>query len=279
MSGLQLACPRFLPTIHPMKPSRRLTLSLLVCSLALLVVPPGLRAADAAPAKASRRIDPQALAQLQRMSTALAGAPAFTYKSINTQELPARTGQFLTLFSEAEVALKRPDKLRVRLAGEAPRFDFHYDGTTAAAWAPGTKVYSTAKAPPTLDAMLAGLEAETGIRYASAPLLFSDPYKVLARGLTSAAVVGQVTVRGVPCEHLAFRSPGVNWEIWIEAGASALPRRLAVTFTDRPNFPRTLVEFTDWNLHPWLSADSFVFHAPAGAQEIPFLAVLKSAAR
>ena len=27
-----------------------------------------------------------------------------------------------------------------------------------------------------------------------------------------------------PCEHLAFRSPGVNWKIWIESGQRALPR-------------------------------------------------------
>ena len=34
--------------------------------------------------------------------------------------MPAKTGQFITLFSTAEVALKRPDKLRARLTGEAP---------------------------------------------------------------------------------------------------------------------------------------------------------------
>jgi hypothetical protein len=261
--------------------TRHLTIPLLACSLALLGVSPILQAAEAStsPAKTSRRVDPQALAQLQRMGASLGTAKAFTYKSTNTHEMPAKTGQFITLFSEAEVAVQRPDKLRVRLAGEAPRFDFLYDGSTAAAFAPGTNVYSTAKAPPTVDAMLVGLEEATGIRFASAPLLFGDPYKVLARGVTSAVVVGQVTVRGVACEHLAFRSPGVNWEIWIESGPGALPRRLAVTYTDRANFPRTLVEFSDWNLHPWLSAGGFVFHAPAGAREIPFLSAMKPTIR
>ncbi len=259
-----------------MKFHRHLRIALLACALAALGAPAAIEAAEA---KGQPRIDPQALAHLQRMGARLGAATAFTYKSTNTHEVPAKTGQFLTLFSEAEVALQRPDKLRVRIAGEAPRFDFLYDGTTAAAYAPGTKVYSKTKAPSTIDAMLPDLEKETGIRFASAPLLFSDPYQVLARGVTSAVVVGQVTIRGTPCEHLAFRSPGVNWEIWIESGAGALPRRLAVTYTDRTNFPRTLVEFTSWNLHPWLTAGSFVLNPPAGAREIPFLAVMKSNAR
>ena len=67
----------------------------------------------------------------------------------------------------------------------------------------------------------------------------------------------------------------MNWEIWIESGPRALPLRLAVTYTDRPNFPRVLVEFSDWNLHPGFSPGSFVFHPPTGCREIPFLSVIK----
>jgi hypothetical protein len=79
--------------------------------------------------------------------------------------------------------------------------------------------------------------------------------------------------------HLAFRAPGVNWEVWVEAHERALPRRLAVTFTDRTNFPRTIIDFSDWNLRPWLRAGDFVFKKPAGVTEVPFLSVLKSSGR
>jgi len=240
----------------------------------VLLAAPALRAAETPSA-----IDPKALEPLKRMSATLAGAKKFTYRSHSILEIPAVTGQFLTLFSTGEIAVQRPDKLRARLGGDAPAFDFYYDGATASAFAPGTKVFSIAKAPATIDAMLAGLQDETGIRFASAPLLYSDPYRILTRGLTSAVVVGPSMVDGTACEHLAFRSPGVNWEIWIETAARALPRRLAMTFTDQPNFPRTVVEFSGWNLNPWLGAGDFVFHKPVGAKEIPFASVLKSAGR
>lgn len=251
-----------------MKFFRHLALLLLVC----LFVP--LLAETQAEESRSESIDSKALELLKRMSSTLGSAKAFAYRSRSVIEVPARTGQYITLFSSADVALRRPDKLRARLSGEAPHFDFYFDGSTATAFAPGGKVFSEVKAPPTIDAMLPELQRETGIRFVSAPLLFSNPYEVLTRGLISGLVVGSTTVNGIPCEHLAFRSPGVNWEIWIESGRRALPWRLAATFTDRANFPRTLVEFLSWNLSPWLKSSDFVFRKPAGAREIPFLSVI-----
>ena len=230
-------------------------------------------------AASSETLDQNALATLKHMCDTLRDTKSFTYKSRAILEVPAKTGQLVTLFADAEVALKRPDNLRVRMIGEAPHFDFYYDGRTVAAFAPATKVFSLSKAPSTIDVMLPALEERTGIRFATAPLLFGNPYRVFTCGITSAVVVGPSMVHGTVCEHLAFRSPGLNWEIWIDKGNPSLPRRLAVTFTDRPNFPRTLVEFSNWNLHPWLGAGDFVFHKPAGAAEIPFRSVLKSARR
>jgi len=160
-----------------------------------------------------------------------------------------------------------------------PNFDFTYDGSTIAAYAPNNNVYSISKAPDTIDAMLPFLEKASGIRFASADLLFTDPYAVLTKGVSSAVVVGSDVVQGEPCEHLAFRAPGVNWEVWIESGARALPRRLVITYTNVTNFPRSLVEFSHWNLHPWLTDSAFDFKKPAGAKETAFLPELKAKAR
>ena len=74
---------------------------------------------------------------LRRMISTLGEAKAFTYRSRSIVEVPAKTGQFITLFSTAEVAVKRPDKLRARLTGEAPHFDFYFDGETASAFRSG----------------------------------------------------------------------------------------------------------------------------------------------
>jgi hypothetical protein len=224
-------------------------------------------------------IDPNALSLLKRMSDSLTKAKGFTYRSRIVMELPAVTGQFVTLLPEGSVALRRPDKLRATYGGDAPPFDLFYDGQSVSVIAPHASVYSTVKAPATLDAMLSGLRKNTGLRLPAVPLLKDDPYASLTRDLQSAVIVGETRIDGVRCDHLAFRRPGVNWEIWIESGSRALPRRLAATFTDRPNFPRTIVEFTRWNLHPWLPDCLFRFHKPANAKEISFADVIKDARR
>ena len=215
-------------------------------------------------------IEPRALDLLKRMSATLGAAKAFTYRSRSTVEVPAKTGQFITLFATSEVALERPNKLRYQVTGEIPNFDFYYNGTNVTAFASKTQVYSVATAPDTIDAMLKSVMEKGGIYFPSADVMYSNPYAVLTKDLTSAFVVGATTVDGVPCEHLAFMGPGVNWEIWIATSKSALPRRLMVTYTQVPNFPRFLVEFANWNLKPKLAANRFTFKKPANATQIEF---------
>jgi hypothetical protein len=263
-----------------MKIQRLLSTIFLAGFFSAALSPTLLRAAEEAASPktgaANPHLEQNALDQLKRMSVALGAAKAFTFRTSSTVEVPAKTGQFITLFANSEFALKRPNKLRVKVSGEVPNYDFIYDGSTVSAFAPNNNLYSVSQAPPTVDAMLPVVEKETGIHFASAYVLFSDPYAVLSKDLSSAVVVGSDTVQDVPCEHMAFRAPGVNWEIWIESGARALPRRLVITYTDVTNFPRFLVEFSHWNLNPWLSDADFEFKKPAGAKEIAFLADFKA---
>jgi hypothetical protein len=81
-------------------------------------------------------MEPRALDLLKHMSATLGAAKAFTYRSRSTVEVPAKTGQLITLFATSEVALARPNKLRVHVTGEVPNFDFYYNGTNIVAFAP-----------------------------------------------------------------------------------------------------------------------------------------------
>jgi hypothetical protein len=215
-------------------------------------------------------VEQPALDRLKAMSDKLVAAKAFSYRARSTVELPAKTGQFVTHFIESEVALERPNKLRFNVAGDVPGFHFYYDGANVTAFDPQKNLYATAKAPATIDAMLPFVTEKIGIDFPSADLLTSDPYAELTKGLTHAIAIGPSKVNGVACEHFAFIGPVSNWEIWIESGANALPRRVAVTYKTVENFPRFLVEYRDWNLAPKLSAAQFTFKKPAGAKQIEF---------
>ena len=215
-------------------------------------------------------MDPRALDRLKRMSETLAAAKSFTFRSRSSTEVPATTGQNLTLFAHADVALERPNKLRANVTGDVPHFQLIYDGSNVSALDPDKNLYAVTDAPGTIDETLKFLMEKSGIHFPSSDVMFSDPYAVMGKDLNSAFVVGPSQIDGFPCDHLAFMGPGINWEIWIDSGKNALPRRMAVTYKEVTNFPRFLLEFSDWNLKPKLAAGTFVFKKPAHARQIEF---------
>jgi hypothetical protein len=215
-------------------------------------------------------IEQHALDRLKQMSEKLVSAKAFTYRSNSFIDLQGDTGQFLTFFTDAEVALQRPNKLRVNVSGDAPKFQLIFDGTKVSAFDQKNNFHAVSGSLATIDEMLDFLMSKAQINFPSAEILNSNPYAVMTKNLTHAIVVGPSMVNGVPAEHFAYMEPGINWEIWIESGNNALPLRLAMTYKQVPNFPRFLVEFSDWNLNPKLSSDTFVFKIPVNSTEIEF---------
>jgi hypothetical protein len=89
--------------------------------------------------------------------------------------------------------------------------------------------------------------------------------------VTSSFVVGKSVVEGVRCDHLAFRAPHVDWQIWIQEGKEPLVRKLVITTRDVVNAPQFSVVTTKWNLKPQFTDRTFAFTAPAGAKKVEFL--------
>ena len=68
-------------------------------------------------------------------------------------------------------------------------------------------------------------------------------------------------------EHLAFRGPGVDWEIWIGA-EDKLPRLVQAKYVDLGKAPAITTRFTDWKLDAPIPASTFTLEKAAGAQQI-----------
>lgn len=223
-----------------------------------------------APNAARGVMDPAALNRLKEMSETLATARSFSYRTRTSGEVPAHTGQFLTVFANTEIALQRPDKISARVSGGLPAHRIVYDGAKLWAFDPQHNMYASRAEPGGIGAAIRFLEEQAGIPFPAEDFLTPDPYASMTRNLESAFVAGQGDVDGHPTDHLAFMNPSANWEIWIDRGKEALPRRFAITFKDAPNFPRFHIEFLDWKLNPRLPAGEFAFSPPQGAKQIDF---------
>jgi hypothetical protein len=215
-------------------------------------------------------LEPKAIEILKAMSARLAAAHTMTFTALTTYESPARTGQPLAYMTLSEVALERPDKLRVITPGDGPRSEFYYDGKTMTAYSPESGHVAVAAAPPTIDAMLAAAYSTAAIYFPFCDVIVADPYKDIADGLKLAFVVGQSrVVGGTLTDMVVVANDTVQAELWIGA-EDKLPRMARATFFNEPGNFRHVVELSDWQLDPALPAGTFASAEAAKAIRIDF---------
>ena len=230
-------------------------------------------AKEAASAAASAGVMEQgALDLLKKMSAKLASTPEFVVRTRSSTEAPGGTGQFLTFFTESVVVVKRPNKLIAEIRGDAPPFDFYFNGEKMTAYEPTHKLYATTDAPKTLDELVPFAAKTAGILLPFEDILYSDPYAVLTKDATSVFYAGYSVIRGARCEHVALAAPGITGEIWIDAKTD-LPCLIAGALLDVQGTPRFTVEFYDWKLKPKLPDKLFTFAKPKGAEPMDFRAL------
>jgi hypothetical protein len=201
-------------------------------------------------------IEPAALAMLQATSQRLAGAKSMSFTATTTYESPARNGQPLYYATLSQVAVKRPDKLRVITPGDGPASDFYLNGKSMIAYAPAANLVAVADAPPTIEAAIKAAYDKAAIYFPFSELLVADPYKNLSEGLTSAFVVGQSHVVGdTVTDMVAIANDNVQAEIWI-AVSDGLPRMIRAVYPKDPGRSRYEIEFSHWRLNaPMNDAD------------------------
>jgi hypothetical protein len=136
---------------------------------------------------------------------------------------------------------------------------------------PREKVYAQIAAPGTLEEAVDFARVKLDIVAPAGDLIVKNAYDVLMDGVTEGMVVGKAVIEGVKCDHLAFRSPQTDWQIWIQEGAQPLPRKIVITTLDLPNAPQFAVTVTRWDLKPTFDAKTFTFTPAAGANKIDFL--------
>jgi hypothetical protein len=203
-------------------------------------------------------IEPVALEMLKAMSQRLAGAKSMSFTAVTTYEPPARDGQPLYYALLSQVALQRPNKLRVITPGDGPASDFYYDGKTMMAYSPAADLVAVADAPPTIEAAIKAAYDKAAIYFPFAEVIVADPYKNVADGLTSAFVVGQSHVVGdTVTDMVAIANGRVQAEVWIGID-DGLPRMIRAIYPKDPVQSRYEIQFSNWHLNAVMKDSDFV---------------------
>ena len=216
-------------------------------------------------------VDADALALLRKSTDYLAAAKRFSLVTDTTIEVVLADGQKLQFGHRVAITVQRPNKMRAQRVGELISQTFTYDGHTLSVMLPQQDYYAQAAVPPTLEGMLDTARDKLNVIAPGADFVYPNAYERLTDGLTSAYVVGKAVVDGARCDQIAFRNAEVDWQVWIEEGAKPVPRKFIVTSKKMPQSPQFVSVMSDWQTAPQISANTFSFMPPKGAQRIDFL--------
>lgn len=220
-------------------------------------------------------LEPEALARLKAMSDLLKGASSFTFKATTDREQPSTNGQMLDFFNVSQIAVTRPNQVRLDTKGGLQDASLWYDGKTVTIYSTKSSFYAQAPAPASIDEMVLMLMDRFQMPLPTAGFVLKDPYAKMTEGVKTAFDAGEAVIDGVACRHLAFSEEEADWQVWVENGAKPLPHRIAVTYKNTPGAPRVVTTLSDWNLAPKISAGDYTFKAPAGATKVDWKTVEK----
>jgi hypothetical protein len=222
--------------------------------------------ATGAAGAAAPQMEPEADAALRRMSATLAGAPGFAVRLHTLRETRLEDGRAVLLAATSALLVRRPDHMMVQVGSDVGNFGLWFDGQQATLFNPDANLHGTTPLRGDILAAADWLRDRMGLALPVRPLLAADPHaELVGRAPTSGRRLGASLVGETPVEHFAFRSPGLDWEIWLEAAPRALPRRVSIVQRSAEGPLRTTLEFEGWTLAPAVGDAAFRFVPPPGS--------------
>src|SRR5262249_26953276 len=140
-----------------------------------------------------------------------------------------KEGQKIALANSGTVVLNRPDKLHVTRHGGFANLVMTFDGKTLTLLGREANAHAQTEVPGTVDKLVDVLREKYDRPVPAADLLLTNVYDELMGDVKEMKDLGSGVIGGVECDHLAFRTEEVDWQIWIAHGARPYPCRYTIT--------------------------------------------------
>src|SRR5208282_3807248 len=222
-----------------------------------------LAAAGTANLSAGRADEANAKSLLKAMSDYLAAQKAMSFEYDTNLEIVSTQQQKIGLASSGTLTLERPDKLRATRTGGFANVEMVFDGKTLSLLGKNANVYTQIEAPGTIDHLVDELRDKYHRPVPAADLLMSDPYQQLIPLVVEAKDLGSGVIRGVECDHLAFRTKEVDWQIWIAHADRPYPCRYVITSKKVTGWPQYRIDVRAWKAGAEVASDDFSVAIPA----------------
>ena len=256
---------------------KNVILAILVAATAVLFTPVETLALseEANPNAATQDLRPEGI--LSRASEFLAELPGFQVSIRCNYDAIQPDGQRIEFGELRNIMIQRPNRMSAEVLRSDGDLDLLlYDGQALTAYKTADNVYARVEHAGSVDSAIIYLVRDLQIRFPLARLLLTSLPELVEQQAESVSLVEVNQLYEVSVDHLAVRTADVDFQIWVDQGDKPLPRRVVITYKNDPGQPQFRADFFDWDLSPEIAAETFILTPADGAEEILFLAPVRS---
>lgn len=206
---------------------------------------------------------------LAKMTEKIKSTPAFSLTTAENSDRPKRGGGVDKLNITRSITIKSPDRMYFKATGDRDLEAF-YDGKSMILMSHKEKVWGQFTAPPNLTETMDKIKEHYGMPLPVADLLGLDA-KGKLRNPANTGTIEKETVGGVEYNVLQFQNPDVDWEVWVPVSGDPLPKKFHAKYKTAKGQPESTVEFSDWNLSPQITDNTFLANIPNEYEGIPVI--------
>ena len=219
---------------------------------------------------AARAQTPDAAAReaLKKTTDYVSGLDAISFDFSADLEAVTSNGMKLRFPASGQMTLDRPDKFHVTRKGGHSDIELVSDGESVTLNGRKLNAFAKKDAPESLDAFVNMAREERRVDLPGDDLLLQNAYNELIEPVTKSMYLGTSVVDKVECEHLALRTPEVDWQIQVAAGDKPYPCKYVVSSKWTTGAPEYQLRISNWNAAPAVDDESFAFKPADGAKEV-----------
>lgn len=211
----------------------------------------------------------EALAVLKRSSDFLTRQKSFRFEAHIGYDAVQPIGLKLEFGGERKILVRRPDHFRVEVSNRSgERSIIRFDGKTLSSFFPEENAFATLDKPGSIEQTIAYLSDDIGLPIPLSDFMESNFYEAVVGDIELGVLVGEEKVGNYLCDHLAFKSADLVFQLWVETGDKPLPRRVVITYEAEEKTPQFWAQIHYWELGVKAGDEAFTFSPPKGAERL-----------
>lgn len=190
---------------------------------------------------------------------------SFSYDS--AIEVVTNQLQKIQFASSGTVLMSRPGSIRATRTGGYADVELVSNGKMVTLYGKNIQAFAQSEAPDTIEKLADQLRDDLNVSLPGADLLSRQSFADLTADTIEGKHIGLGVIDGVECEHLAFRTPDTDWQIWIAASGPPIPHKYVIANKAVTGAPEYTVTIRNWKTDPQVAADAFTFKEPDKAKK------------